>query len=125
LSGAAPVSGLFVTRNNPDLRAGLLASGSAYYLRLPIPLKWDSGFRRVRPRSQRRDRDGFPSSPLNPEGYPDGKIVQASRGAVNLYAGRPHRSYSSLAPSSATPDLSPLISVMCPEMASSLMRSTR
>ena len=39
--------------------------------------------------------------------------------------GSGERDYSSLAPNSAIPDLSPLIRVMCPEISSSLIFSTR
>ena len=76
---ACPVTTTSFPRRNvrmSDDWAGLLASGSNYCLHLPTAgLRQDglwepsprvarSGFRRVRPRLQRRDRDGFTPSSL-------------------------------------------------------------
>jgi len=43
VQGGCHAWALVLREGRPDRRAGLLASGSSYCLRLPIPLKRDSG----------------------------------------------------------------------------------
>jgi len=72
LSGAISGAWRLILLQAPNLRAGLLAPGSTYYLRLPIPLGWNSGLvQGSSPVTAAGPRRLTPSSPLNPEGYPD------------------------------------------------------
>ena len=85
MSGATPAVWTLIALQAPNLRAGLLAPGSTYYLRLPIPLRWNSGLvQGSSPVTAAGPRRLKPSSPLNPEGYPDNKIYKVNQGLSTL-----------------------------------------